>query len=267
MPRALKYFSYISRAKVNQLYEQITDFAVEKRTVKRGRHGETFAEASTGSFLGLLKGDLKLGGRLSRDIEEVGSVTTIQKAIKVSEYIEQNEQVDDLGELCRRKEGVLLNAFCYRYEGKFLALGELYRKRSYTERVLSINENALGKLGDDIVISKRLLIDPARKENAFAEKDPYKRSVVSDICIVTSIIGDYTLNLACSYKYFSDMGGSSNEEAKEWDVIPHSGNHHFFQGDTDAWWESLLFINGITGKTIMGSPLFLVQSADPSLII
>jgi hypothetical protein len=267
MARELKYFSYISRAKVNQLYEQITDFAVEKKTVKRGRQGETSAEAGTGSFFGLLKGTLKLGGKLSRDVEEVGSVTTVQKAIKVIEYIEQNEQISDLAELCRRKEGVLLNAFCYRYEGKFLALGELYRDRGYRQSDLRINGTALSTAGDEIVISKRLLIEPARKENAFSEKGPNNGSLVSNICIVTSAIGEYTLNLACSYKYFSDMGGAWNEERKEWDVSPHSGNYNFFEGESDAWWESLLFINGITGKTIMGTPLFLVQSTDPSLAI
>ena len=86
------------------------------------------------------------------------------------------------------------------------------------------------------------------------------------MCIITSELSNYTLSLACSLKYFSDMGGSWRESEREWDVYPHSGNHHFFSGQCDALASGRIVLPyGIKGNTIMGTPLFLVHSADPSL--
>jgi hypothetical protein len=128
-----------------------------------------------------------------------------------------------------------------------------------------ISPDALNRAKDEIIISKALLVQPAREENALKESSPNNGSLVSDMCVVTSELAEYTLSLACSFKYFSDMGGSWDERAREWHVHPHSGNYHFFNGDCDAWFDSLIFINGMRGKTIMGTPLFLVYATNPSL--
>lgn len=266
MTKGLSYFAYISRAKVSQLYDQITDFAVEQRTVRRGKEAETSAEAGAGGFFGFLKASLNVGGKISRAVEEVGTMTTIQKAIKVIEYIEEHENVPDLNDLCKREKGVSLDAFCYRYEGEFFTLGHLSRnKDSYGG--LNISAAALAKAGDEILISKDLLINPARNENAFMETGPNNGSLVSNMCIISSNAFAFTLELACSYKYFSDMGGEWRESDKEWAVVPHSGNHFFFNGESTSRFESLLFINGIRGRTIFGTPLFLTYSRHSSLAI
>lgn len=264
MAKGLMYFSYISRAKVNQLYDQITDFAVEKKSVKRGKQGETSAEAGMGGLFGFIKGNLSAGGRYTHDSEETGVETTVQKATKVIEYIEKNEEVYDLNELIENKAGVTLDAFCYRYKGRFFALGGIYRGESSG---LSINGTALSHMADDIILSKSLLIEPARIENAFKEVGPNNGSLVSDMCIINSNVNDFILSLACSFKYFADMGGHWDERDKEWSVSPHSGNWRFFHGEEELWFDSLVFINGRRGNTLMGTPLFLVHTTDPTLVI
>jgi hypothetical protein len=63
------------------------------------------------------------------------------------------------------------------------------------------------------------------------------------------------------------MGWSYHQDDGESDVHPHSGNYHFFQGDTDAWFETLVFINGIRKNTIQGTPLYLAIGPDPNMVL
>jgi hypothetical protein len=57
-------------------------------------------------------------------------------------------------------------------------------------------------------VSKSLLVEPAKAENSMKETGPNRSKLVSDICILCSEIEAFTLRLACSYKFFSDMGWS-----------------------------------------------------------
>ncbi len=265
----LKFFSYISTAKVNQLYDQITSFSIDKKTVKHSRGGEASAEVGSNAFFGFLRGTFLAKGQYNQDIEEEGKETTIQKLKKVTDHIAKYEKVLDLAELCKKREDVPLDAFCYSYEGNFFVVGGIDRepRDEWKNREITINFRVLEKL-QDILISKNLLIDPGQKENTIEhEIGPNNSKVVSDMCIIGSKIDQFDLQLACSYKYFNDMGGHWDEYAKEWEVRPHSGNHHFFEGEIDIWFKSLIFINGIKDNTIMGSPLFLIQSIDPNLKI
>jgi len=263
--RGLSYFSYISRAKVKQLHDQLSDFAVGQRTSQRTTGVGASAEVGANALFGFLKSGLRGSATRSDVIQEVGEKTDVQALLDVIEHMGRSEKVLDLAELCAREAGVALDAFAYIYSGRFFALGEVGRaKRS---QGISIPEEALRRAGDDIVISQSLLIGPAREENAFVETGPNKSSLVSDMCMLVSSIGSYTLNLACSLKYFGDMGGSFNEREKEWTVHPHSGKYHFFGGGSDAWFDCVLFVNGIRGKTIMGTPLCLIHGNDPELRI
>jgi hypothetical protein len=261
--RKLKYFAYISRAKINQLHEQLTDFAAENKSTKRTRDAEPKSGLGSRAFFSALRGNLSLRGRSSNISEEAGTETVVQKLVKVIEHIEAREKVLDLTKLCKKKEGVRLDAFCYSYSGKFFALGEIGREKS--DRGISISQASLARIEDDIVISKSLLVLPGREENSLKEIGPNKSKLVSDIAIITSATGEYTISLACSFKYFSDMGGSWDEREKEWRVYPHSGNYHFFARQLDAWFEALVFLTVIRGNAIMGTPLFLAHSVDPSL--
>jgi hypothetical protein len=257
----LKYFAYVSRAKVKQLHDQLSDFSVAQRTSKRSSGGTGGLDLGASALFGFLKSGLRFDASTSRVIEEVGQKTVIQQLTDVMLHIEENERVLDLVQLCANQADVSLDAFAYTYSGRFFALGEMGREEK--RGGITIPEGALARIGDEIVISKSLLVKPARDENAFAETSPNRGALVSNMCMLVSCVGPYTLNLACSMKYFGDMGGSWDERDKEWDVHPHSGNWHFFKGDTDAWFDALLFINGVRGKTIMGTPLCLAHGNDP----
>jgi hypothetical protein len=267
MEKQLRYFAYVSRAKVDQLHDQLTDFQVTSKSVKKGKEGDASAEAGANALFGFIKGGLKVGARSRMDVEETGAQSTVQRLVKVLEHVGKSEKVLDLAQICTRKQGVKLDAFCYTYSGKFFALANIGRKSERYGSGIHFPEEAIERSGDEIVISKKLLVEPGRQENDFPEKGPNNSRLVSDMCILTSHVSDYVLNLACSLKYFSDMGGSYDEKAGEWDVYPHSGNHHFFAGGCDSWFEAVLFLNGIQGKTIMGTPLCLLHSIDPNLTI
>ena len=264
MPSTLKYFAYISRAKVKQLHEQIVDVSVRERSVTRSREGTVGVNVGSDSILGLLKAGLSFGGRQSATVEEVEHQTVIQQLKAVVAYIEGNEKILDLGELCRRRDGVRLDAFVYTYAGRFFALGKVARGEFGG---IHISNEALERAPDDIVLSKELLLQPARQENALVERGPNNGALVSNMALLTSIAGDFTVSLACSLKYFADMGGRWDERDREWEVVPHSGNYQFFGGGADAWFEAMVFVTGMRDRTIMGTPLFLVHGADPGLVI
>lgn len=259
----LKYYAYVSRSKVDQLYDQISDMAVEKKTTKRGLTGDTKAEIGSNGLFGFLKGGFSLASNRSESFEEVGRETSIHKLSHIIEHIQKNERVLDLNELCKNRNKVALDAFCYRYSGSFSTLASIGRKYGGVH----INQKSLDRAADEIIISKDLLLKPGRSENEYKEAGPNNGSLVSDMCIINSQVGEFTISLACSYKYFSDMGGHWHESEKEWEVFPHSGNHHFFSGYTEAWLDSIIFINGIREKTIMGTPLFLTHGQNPNLVI
>jgi hypothetical protein len=207
---------------------------------------------------------LSFGGRKISFREPEDSRSVVEKLERVLEHIENHEKVLDLVKLCKERARVTLDAFCYTYRGRFYNLGDIDRSQ---ESGIHISGAALQRSRDDIVLSKSLLLDPARTENAIHETGPNKSRLVSHMCIICSDIDRFTIRLACSYKFFSDMGGHWQQDSAEWNVHPHSGNHHFFQGEVDAWFEGVVFINGIRGDTILGTPLFLVHSFDPNLVI
>ena len=263
MSQQLKFFAYISRAKVQQLHEQLTEMAVTQRTVRRSRENKADAEVGS-TFWGMVKAAAKVDVGRSYAVEESGNQTVIQQLAAVMDHIETNERVLDLEELCTKRAGVALDAFAYSYGGRFFSLATFGRDH---HRGIQISTRSLENASDDIIISKSLLLEPGRAENALPETGPNQGKLVSDMCIITTRIGDFDLNLACSFKYFTDMGGSWGEQEKEWTVAPHSGNYHFFRGDTSMWFDTLIFITGLRGTTIMGTPLFLIQRSDKGLTI
>lgn len=263
MSSSLKYFAYVSRAKVKQLHEQLSEMSVTQRAITRSREGTVNANVASDSLLGIIKAGFNFGTRRSFAVQETGQETSIQQLQTVLQHIHQHEKVLDLNELCRNRAGVALDAFAYTYTGEFFALANLARESGG----IHINESALKHGPEEIVLSRDLLLQPARQENALSEVGPNNGALVSDMVVMNSFVGEYILSLACSLKYFSDMGGSWDEHDKEWSVTPHSGNYHFFNGDTGLYVTTLVFVTGMRGKTIMGTPLFLVHESNPRLTI
>jgi len=249
--RTLRYYSYVSRAKVEQLYDQLQ--------LRR----PTADSRSPNSLSPLLSQYFQPG-----DYQDELTGFPVRKLEAVLHHIDRHEKVLNLAELCRQKAGVRLDAFCYAYQGSFYSLGVIERGSSRSgSGGISISGAAVRRSRDDIVVSKSLLIEPAKAENSLTETGPNRSHLVSDICIVCSEIEEFTLRLACSYKFFSDMGWRYDEGEDEAVVHPHSGNYHFFEGESDQWFETMVFINGIRDKTIQGTPLYLAIGSDPNMVL
>jgi len=244
----------------------MTDVTVEQQTVTRKRDRRISGGISTNPLLGAFRLTAKGDAGWGSVIQEEGKRSVVHRLGDVLAYIDDNESVLDLGPLIDRQAGVKLDAFCYFYSGPFRVLGRFGPRGRYSSGI-TINDAALSQAAGDIVISREALIEPARRENESAELDQYKRKIASNMCIIRSERGNYALQLACSLKYFSDMGGSWSDYSQEWDVVPHSGNHHFFEGGEEQWFDALFFVNGIRDYTIMGSPLVLAYAGDPTLSI
>jgi hypothetical protein len=235
----LRYFCYVSRAKVAQLFSQLNSTPRLTETDKRPDVGQS-------EYLAYLQ-SLAYGTRAWSDVDPTD---TIQRLRIILWHIVNRERVDDLNRICRSKAGVELKAFCFAYSGTF-------RVR---------DDRSEAKLKDRHSGSAKML-QAAGRENKFAERGPNDGHVVSGITEIVSECAGFEVNLACSFKYFSDMGGSWDSERNEWWVSPHSGNHYFFEGEVDVWFDTLIFLNGVRGRSIYGTPLFLVTGVDPHLRI
>jgi hypothetical protein len=259
MKTGMKYYCYVSHAKVEQLYQQLTSVTVDQHTVRSSLDSELDIEGGAKGLFGIIKAGLKYGQRAGSSLESTTTVSILQRLQRVTDYIANNERVHDLKAMCMRDE-LKLDAFCYSYSGEFFVQGLVSRNAGGG---LSIPGSALGRVQDTLIISKTALLQPAHSENSFQPPEASRR-LVSDICLISSESYRYTLTLACSLKYFSDMGGRLDQKSLEWEVRPHSGNHHFFEGSTSCYLDSLLFINGVRDNTIMGTPLFLVLATNPA---
>ncbi|WP_410627712.1 hypothetical protein [Amycolatopsis sp. cmx-8-4] len=199
----LRFLSYVSLSKIDQLYEQIVEQAGEDRST-----APQTGDRKPGFLRKVKKAvpqEVEVGkmSELVRDWS--GGRGYLQKLNMVLEYIEEREEVPDLVSLAESGPGTPLTAFAYSVGGEFSVLGKLSRrKHSYG---LRINESALNGRSDDLVISKQALIDPSRLENEHVEIGPNGARIVSDIALIATRVGDYQLQLACSYKYFGQMGG------------------------------------------------------------
>jgi hypothetical protein len=104
---------------------------------------------------------------------------------------------------------------------------------------------ALLKFGAKFVKKERTGLSLTKKPNNVLEFD-------ENIAILSSQIGQNTLKKACSLKYFGDMG--VNKDGK---YFPHSGNYFFFKGKIEPQFSPLFLFQGIHGKDILGSPIYL----------
>jgi hypothetical protein len=235
----LRYFCYLSRSKVAQLVSQLGP-PTQAPAVDASALGAEF------EYLNYVQGLAYGSGRgWGGDID---MTEPIQQLRYVLSHIVNYEKIANLNELCVKTAGKELNAFCYAYSGRF-------RAPDFRSREKKAPAGA-----------RALMFGHARRENEdTADRTRGGDVVRSGITELKSQCGKYTLNLACSLKYFSDMGGGG--EGDEWEVHPHSGNHHFFAGNVDVWFDTLVFVNGVDKKQIYGTPLFLITGVDPDMRI
>jgi hypothetical protein len=259
-----KYFCYASRARLHHLYE---------KSGLDGTRPSHPPQPQAGPLMAPLSSPMRFG--LSDDaLGEVKPEAVAGKLSAVLGWIGKQQKVVDLKRLLQEKQGLDPGAFCYTYGGWFRCLGWLDR-----EAHSSLNNVRAAAVGDlakepseaqrepEIFIPEELLRAQARQENAYREIGPNRGPLVSGICVLSSKIPPFTLRIACPFRFFSEMGGQWDERKSEWDVRPHSGNRHFFGGYTATGMESVLFIHGMSGHTLWGSPLCLARQTDPALML
>lgn len=241
----LRYFCYVSRSKVDQLIEQLEE---EELPVKPNAPGDRAFD-----YLNYLQG-LAYGTRRRRHLKDTDGI--MQRLKAVLSHIVTAENVADLNAICTAEAGAPLEAFCYSYSGSFTVVGQQKDPRGVLEIVESPDDPARSQM-----------IDAGRSEQTNADVGASGMPIQSTMVELVSKCGSYTLNLACSLKYFSDMGMSGTHKPGAYWIGPHSGNYFFFDGRVPAWFDTLIFLNGVNGKNIYGTPLFLVTGADRTLRI
>jgi hypothetical protein len=202
----MKYFAYVSTAEVDQLYDQITSVAASSVKIKRTRGRKRTGKAGISMFSAISVGG-ELEGESGEEWEMSGNRSAVQKLRSVLAHICENEDVGNLAAVCHAKAKKPLSSFAYFYSGEFIVLGELQRERTNGETTyggnISINAASLKAMPDLLVLSKSALIEPAKRENqAPSTGDSPTLVRVSNVAILASRIETFTLELACSMKYF-----------------------------------------------------------------
>lgn len=232
----MKYYAYLSSAKVDQLHDQISNFMVEKQIQKRELDKSIDGQLGAKAIFGYLDANLKFGRRSKITSELVGVHNSLHKLEDVLNYIHKYEHALDLNQLIADNNQINHSAFCYTYKGKFRVAKSIYSDQDENYRNI-------------------------REENDFGSAE-----LTSNISVLESTCNDYVLELACSNKFFSDMGCSRNAD-NSFRVTPHSGNYHFFRGSVEANFEVVLFVNGQTDNRILATPLFILNSNESNLHI
>ena len=122
-------------------------------------------------------------------------------------------------------------------------------------------------------VNNRSFLDKEKKEADENGTQLGFAKTIGEMVYLTTHVGNKNLYLACSYKYFSDMGasriciGSEFSENDHLKIYPHSGNFFFFNGTVDATFEAIFILNGQKENILFGSPLALINDFSSDLII
>lgn len=244
----MKYICYLSFGKIENLYSQISEFTPTKVQRKKTTDVNGKAEISVPPIFSMLKGNLSFGAHRGGELIMEGEINPLQKLNKIIQYLEQEKLIGNLNKSIEEKK-VDVEKICYSYTGNFCCKANIE----------NINNS-----------------DFFSKEEQDADYPMKHRSGLKVVSSMTTLFSDYlgyTLVLAASYKYFSDMGGGRvkvGEDYSDNDLVsihPHSGNHHFFSGYHNANFETILFVSGQKGKILYCSPLVIVNSFTPDLTL
>jgi hypothetical protein len=244
-----RYICYLSFGKVNNIFAQISDYVQSGVKERKTIDVDGTTNVSTPSIFGLLKAGLSFGARHGRELIVEGEIDPIQKLQKIIAHYESSRKIDDLNK-CIDQGNVNPGVTCFSYDGLFSCLS--YKKM------------------DGFAEGNQNYIETEEKETSYSPLHGISGlRTTSGMCILETKYRDYTIFLACSMKYFSDMGGSRvcvGEGSSKNDLVdihPHSGNHFFFAGKYQAHFQAILFLTGQNGNELYGSPLALINEFSP----
>lgn len=253
MKNQLRYICYLSFGKVENLYAQIADFSQSKVKQTTTIQGDGKLEASTPSIFGLLKGGLEFGGRKGRELVVEGEVEPVQKLKRIVQHLEKEKLLADLNQAIADKTAQP-GYTCFAYRGEFQCL-------NYSGR-------------EAFRVQHKRFVRAEEKATAYSPIHGISGlRTTGSMCVLPSECSNFRLYLACSMKYFSDMGGRrvtvgekmSDDDLVE--IVPHSGNHFFFAGKYKAIFDCILFLTGQKENELYGSPLALINDFSPVFAI
>lgn len=172
----MRYYAYLSSAKVDQLHDQISNFMVEKQIQKRELDKSIDGQLGAKVLFGYLNASLEFGRRSRITSELVGVHNSLHKLEDVLNYIHKYEHALDLNQLIADNNKINHSAFCYTYKGQFRVAKSIYSDQDENYRNI-------------------------KEENDFGSAE-----LTSNISVLESTCNDYVLELACSNKFFPTWG-------------------------------------------------------------
>jgi hypothetical protein len=98
----MRYLCYLSKERVDSLFETAFDGIVDEIDSKSSRSATGDAEAGFGAFLHLVKAGLKFGGKVSSSTETKRRQTSVSRLDAIIESIRKNSTVGNLNQVIDR---------------------------------------------------------------------------------------------------------------------------------------------------------------------
>ncbi|MCL2071964.1 MAG: hypothetical protein FWH07_07010 [Oscillospiraceae bacterium] len=249
----LGFICYLSHSKVDNLYSQITEFDTNRIQQQKsiGYEGN-IGVGSSALLQQLINATASVNGKRSSQRTTEGTFNHIQKLGVLLNYCKKNNLIRDLNDAIVKndfKENILL----YSIKSEF-------RCSMWDKKFLS--DDFVNKENEEANLHQRFDTEELTK-NRLKE--------VGKIVELNTDVENVQLSLACSTKFFTDMGSSRitvGEDFSEKDLMmfcPHSGNYHFFEGEICPTFEAFVILNGQKDNLIYGSPLVLINRFLPEL--
>lgn len=233
------FISYLSNSKLEQIHSSLNKFEVAKSTETTETKMGAKLGASVSGLMDFLKAEAAANAERRKHVTNERFESQYQKLSRVVEHFSDRNFIASLEDAISGKKSISEQRL-FSYSGEFW-IHEKSNLQQYIE-----------------------------EERAKEDAIPYyyaRARARARMCVIESTVGNYKLLLACSLKYFGDMGGSrsfgEDGEEDEWYFYPHSGNHFFFDGDVSSDFCAIFYISQVKENVIFGSPLVLYQSHAP----
>ena len=211
----MEYFCYISRSKVDQLFQNISprtaDEWKEQQVTEQDIGVNAEACLSVASILNLFKGGITYGRKGTIQREKQVKIHYVEKLQQVLLAIAHDRPIPDLSASIASNK---LDTVYYHHIGEFKIVKPL-----------------VGEVKSDAVIT------------------------------IQTKVSSVKLLLDCSLRFFSE----GNEPDGRF--LLHSGNSSFFQQTIPLQLETVFILLGLSGKKLIGTPLYLKITADPTRYI
>ena len=206
----MDYFCYVSRSKVDQLFQNLSseqvDQWIEKKITENNLNTSAKADWSIANIVKLFKGEITYGHKGIVQYEKKLKTHYVEKLRTVLLAIAREQAIPSLSKAIEESK---FNSMYYHHEGKF------------------------------------------KVEKALVKADGSSPIDSTAIVTVCTEVNSKQFLLDCSLRFFSE----GNQVDGTFAV--HSGNHRFFSGDIELWFETIFILLEQKEDKLIGTPLFL----------